>query len=409
MKKNSLLVVFLLAVAGISQAQNLDVHLEDVTLSDFTKLIFGEIEKKPYVITSKANGAQDRITFSMLNVAPGLIVEQSRLLLERQGYSVEERAGVYVIDKTKKADDVPVVYLPKHREVAYLLDVIRPLFNLQQDSTAGERPRPGMEAALYDQSQKTERQPNKVTDTKKQTAPDQLIVFVPPEKVKAVNSLLASIDTPTGEVRLKAAVYEVSTAKEDGSALQLVSQLANLSGAAGLVLPGDAHLSIKIGSLSAVLSALDRDSRFKSISRPQVRVKNGAESRFTVGKDVPVLGQQVIDRNGNPVQGIEYRPSGIILTATPEIREQVIELKLQQEISSFTTTTSGVNASPTLTKRSVSTTLNLQPGEVVVLAGLQDEKSDNMKSSVPFLSWLGGEQGKTDQSEILMFIEAEKL
>lgn len=172
---------------------------------------------------------------------------------------------------------------------------------------------------------------------------------------------------------------------------------------------GDVSIKLKLGGIEGVLQALDRDARFKSLSRPQLRVRNGAQARFSVGQDVPILGAQQIDRNGNPIQSIEYKPSGIIMTARPEIREEVIELDLSQELSNFVATNTGVNNSPTLIKRSVNTKLGLQPGELVILAGLQDDRQDGQSTRLPWLGWLVGDQRKNEQSEILVIIEAVKL
>lgn len=109
------------------------------------------------------------------------------------------------------------------------------------------------------------------------------------------------------------------------------------------------------------------------------------------------------------MQSVEYKQSGVILTASPEIREDVIELRLQQELSSFVVTKTGVNNSPTLIKRAVDTRLGIQPGEVVVLAGLQDEQADESQTRLPFVGWLLGERQQKRQSEILVFIEAQRI
>jgi len=199
--------------------------------------------------------------------------------------------------------------------------------------------------------------------------------------------------------------------RREGSAVKLVASL--LSGKLAIdfasnVLDG---VSVKIaaGGIDAVLSALDSDARFKSISRPQVRVRNGAQARFSVGQDVPVLGAAQLDKSGNPVQSVDYKQSGVILTASPEIREGVIELNLHQELSNFVVTKTGVNNSPTLIKRSVDTRLGLVPGEVVVIAGLQDDQEDESRNRVPFFGWLFGQAQQKRQSEILVFIEAQRI
>lgn len=133
-------------------------------------------------------------------------------------------------------------------------------------------------------------------------------------------------------------------------------------------------VSFAVGGLDVLLSLLDQDSRFKTISRPMVRVRSGAQARFSVGQDVPVLGQATLDKNGNPVQAVEYKQSGVILTVTPDIRENVVDLDISQELSSFVTTTNGVNGSPTLLKRTVNSKLSIKSGEVVIFADLNEKK-----------------------------------
>lgn len=147
-------------------------------------------------------------------------------------------------------------------------------------------------------------------------------------------------------------------------------------------------------------------SRF---SRPQVRVRNGAQARFSVGQDVPVLGNSQVDKNGNPVQSVDYKQSGVIFTVTPEIRVDAIELTLQQELSNFVVTKTGVNGSPTLIKRAVNTKFGLVPGEVVMLAGLQDDQEDETQNRFPFFGWLMGQERQNKHSEILVFVEVVRI
>lgn len=240
---------------------------------------------------------------------------------------------------------------------------------------------------------------------------DQVAFSVSSKEAGKVRKLLSDLDTPASEIVLKAAVYEVGTDRKEGGAVKLAASL--LGGRFGVDITGNVldgvSVKLSVGGIDAVLSALDADSRFKSISRPRVRVRNGAQARFSVGSDVPVLGNAQIDRNGNPVQSVDYRQSGIILTATPEIRAEVIELNLSQELSSFVATNTGVNNSPTLIKRAVNTRLSLQPGEVVVLAGLEDDRHEERDDRLPFLGWLIGNQHQNRQSEILVLIEAQRI
>lgn len=90
-------------------------------------------------------------------------------------------------------------------------------------------------------------------------------------------------------------------------------------------------------------------------------------------------------------------------------RQEVVELAVQQELSNFVLTTTGVNNSPTLIKRSVATKLSLKPGEVAVMAGLVDDQNSAGNSRLPFLGWLIGQEKQLKQSEILLFIQVDKI
>jgi general secretion pathway protein D len=87
-----------------------------------------------------------------------------------------------------------------------------------------------------------------------------------------------------------------------------------------------------------------------------------------------------IGQNVNPVQSVDYRQSGVILTVTPDIHESIIDLDISQELSSFVATTTGINNSPTLLKRTVNSRLSIRSGEVVIFAGLNETKSDQTQS-----------------------------
>lgn len=125
---------------------------------------------------------------------------------------------------------------------------------------------------------------------------------------------------------------------------------------------------------------------------------------------MPVLGNVQLDKNGNPVQSVEYRPSGVILDITPEIRDEVIDLVINQQLSNFIPTTTGVNNSPTLIKREISTQVGAGPDDVIILGGLKEEKNSTDQSGFPFLPrflWSKGVQN--DTTEILLVLNVKRI
>ncbi|MDX9974779.1 MAG: hypothetical protein RBU21_17465 [FCB group bacterium] len=394
-------IAFVLLLPLCAYAEGITIRLDEIPLADFVKLVFSEIAPRPHVIASALLADRRPVSITLRDETPAGVVASAESVLSAHGFAVKHQAGIAWIDKAEPAADELVVYRPRHRPVAYLAEVVEPLLEAKRARPL-VKDKPGQAQAVA--APETEPRASIIT-----TEADQLAFAVPAKRAEQLRRLLVELDQPTGEVLLKAAVYEVATTQQDGGAFQLALNLTGIAAGIGGTIPGGSYLGMKAGGLEVLLSALDSDKRFKAISLPQVRVKNGATARFSVGQDVPVLGAQQLDRNGNPMQTVEYKQSGVILSAKPEIRADVIEIDLAQELSSFTTTSTGVNNTPTLIKRAVNTKLTLQPGEVVAIAGLQDDKTDTAENRLPFLGWLAGEESSRQQTEILVFIEAHRI
>ncbi|WP_370618320.1 hypothetical protein [Citrobacter meridianamericanus] len=128
-------------------------------------------------------------------------------------------------------------------------------------------------------------------------------------------------------------------------------------------------------------------------------MKSGYSAQFSVGQEVPVLGG--VDRNQNSsYQSIEYRNAGVILDVKPDVRGAVTDIKISQQLSNFVKTDTGVNDSPTLLKREVSTFVSVKSGDIIVLGGLAETKDSDAKTGFSFLpkSFMSSsdEKSKTD-------------
>jgi type II secretory pathway component GspD/PulD (secretin) len=223
--------------------------------------------------------------------------------------------------------------------------------------------------------------------------------------------LLDQVDVAQGEVVVRAVVYEVRRSATDASALSIVGELlkSKVGIQFGAAVAGNT-LSIAFGGFRALASALATDARFRQVSAPNVRVRSGETARFTVGNETPVLGSVTTTQGGSAVQSIDYRPSGVILDIVPIVRQDQIEVKVNQQISSFTTTTSGVNNSPTLLKRELLTTLGVAPGETIVMAGLEDSRRNQDRTGLTFLPrWLDSKGETEDATEVLLVLDVQRV
>lgn len=127
-----------------------------------------------------------------------------------------------------------------------------------------------------------------------------------------------------------------------------------------------------------------------------------------MGSDVPVRGNLTITQSGQQVQATEYKPSGLVLSVLPRVLRDRIQAKVVQEVSSFTkTNTSGID-SPTLNKRLIETVVDSEDGEVIILAGLDEENINEGRSGLA--SWLP--LAKSDDkrtTQLLVLLEFKRL
>lgn len=384
------------------------LQLNNVRVVDLARVVFGEVQHKSFVLDDEVLQAQDSVTVNWLNVDVARMDSMTRDLLKLRGFELQTSGGVLLVRKRTKTDDEFLVYKPLNRSAKYLSDILAKVADVQQ---LGARP----VASTVPTQSALQNQPEifgSISGQVDRSAVDQLAYQCTPANCDRLRKLLAQLDTPEAQVVLRAALYEVGTTKGEGSALQLVAHIlsagnSDLSVNAGSVLSGSNQLGVIAGGLDAVVSLLDQDSRFKSVARPMLRVRSGAQAKFSVGQSVPVLGATSLDRNGNPVQSVDYKPAGTILTVQPDIRRDVIDLNITQELSSFVQTTTGVNNSPTLMQRTANSQLGIKPGEVVLFAGLEQENESESNSR--FFGYSVGKQAEHDTTQVLLFIEAQRI
>ena len=352
-------------------------------------------------------------------------------LLLGVGIATDKKRGYLFLrpdtpEKTDPPEKEIFFYRAKYRSVSSLMDITASLFKTGRFSIQRSARSPDISQVIAlppaqsspqskDAPQQKPRQPQD-TGTSAFSQLDKgeadSFLFEGTEKeIALLQRLLLQVDTPIGEVLVKGMVYEVTTASKDGSAFSLAVNI--LKGRFGLTFGqalAGSSISFKNAQIDAVFSALATDTRFKSVSNPSLRVKSGASARFSVGSDVPVLGAVQFDKNGNPIQSIDYKPSGSIFDIRPNIRESVIDLAISQQLSSFVLTTTGVNNSPTLIKREISTTIGAIDGDLIVIGGLDEDKTSSDTNGFSFLpSWANSKASDTNKTQILLVLQVQKI
>lgn len=418
------------SAASSAQSASFDLHFDRVPVYELLRVVYGEILKEPYLIEG-AVSREDR--FASIDLR-GATVDQVRVLvreaLGQQGLAVRRVDLLNVVEQKKAELEKQEVftYRPKFRTTSYLESGIRAFVSRGRfggvsmasggapaqagsapGSVAGSAAIGGVGAGAPPASGASGVQ---VTNMGGLSLGQRDVVTFqgPAAEVELVQRLVVALDVKAAEIVVRASVFEVQTTKDDSSGVQIAYSVLGgaLTGGYGSVVSPVVRL-VK-GGFDVAVSKLASDSRFNLVSSPSLRVSSGESARVVVGQDVPVLGAVTVPANGSPVQSVNYQSSGVMLDITPVALEEMVKLTLRQEISDFAATNNGVNASPTLLKRAVSSVVSLQSGEVVFIGGLDETNQTGSKSGLSWLpGWMWSKESVQKKTELVVMLQVDVL
>lgn len=359
-------------------AKNVDFKLEAVPLPKAISIIYDEVLEKPYMLDPKLAGDTRLISFHTTEKQN--FNDFIQRYFDNMNIKIYEKKGVvyvaHIEPKPIKIVKRSFVYNPVYRDVEYLASFLQ----------GGE----GQVSA----------------------SGDKLVYYGTQDDINRVKSILKAVDTKTREVVVTGYLFEVQTEEKQGSGINFLAKL--LSGKLGISIGVKQNyenfITVNAGNLDAMIELFRTDSHFRVISSPTLRVKSGSTGNFSVGSDVPVLAN-ITYQDVRAVQAIEYRSSGVIFEITPIIKANAIDLKIQQQLSNFVKTETGVNQSPTLLKRDLITDVSVKSGDVIVLGGLAENKITKGETGFSFLpkGWFTGSSTADTKTDIILLLQVKEI
>jgi len=144
-------------------------------------------------------------------------------------------------------------------------------------------------------------------------------------------------------------------------------------------------------NFAVLLRALRNDGSSNILQTPSITTLDNEEAEIKVAQEVPFITGQYTNTGTtnqgavNPFQTIQREEVGNILKITPQINEgTAVQLKIEQENSNLT---QGVTGAVDLitNKRTISTTVLVEDGGMIVLGGLITDTVNEGESRVPIL------------------------
>jgi general secretion pathway protein D len=139
------------------------------------------------------------------------------------------------------------------------------------------------------------------------------------------------------------------------------------------------------------LNAQENRSRIRTLSAPSVMVSDNKTASFQVGAEVPVPTSSSltpVQSNGTNlfVNQIQLRPTGVILSVTPQINESGnVTLAISQEVSEAAPNTTSEVVAPVISKTSVQSNIVVQDGQTIVLSGFIRDNDELTRNRIPLI------------------------
>lgn len=251
-----------------------------------------------------------------------------------------------------------------------------------------------------------------------------LVVTAAPKMMRQIMGVVDKLDIRRAQVHLEAILVEITQARaaelgvnwavyseEQGSTIpigtfnQPVGRTSIGSIASAIIDPDTlataglpTGLTLGAGmfedgglNFAVLLRALRNDGSSNILQTPSITTLDNEEAEIKVAQEVPFITGQYTNTGTtnqgavNPFQTIQREEVGNILKITPQINEgTAVQLKIEQENSNLT---QGVEGAVDLitNKRTISTTVLVEDGGMIVLGGLITDTVNEGEARVPIL------------------------
>ncbi len=260
-------------------------------------------------------------------------------------------------------------------------------------------------------------------------ATNSLIITAPEPLYRNIRAIIDKLDVRRAQVVIESLIVEMTADKAaefgvqwqalgnvnnsdvgviasqnfGGSGTNIIGTASNLGSVGQGLNLGVINGKINIPGIGEVLNlaflarALETTADANILSTPTIQTLDNEEAKFLVGQNIPLITGAYANAGGNAVAGVnpfqtfERKDIGLQLRVRPQITEGgVVRLAIYQELSSIQNTLTAAQGGIITNKRSFESTVLVEDGNIVVLGGLIEDRSDNSRSSLPLLGRIPG-------------------
>ena len=191
-----------------------------------------------------------------------------------------------------------------------------------------------------------------------------------------------------------------------GTSLTGNSGTPDASSSSGATVPQGLSQVFFAHNALAVVQALDAVTNTRILSAPSVVVRNNVEADFDSGTQIPIASTILSPGFGTstPTTGttgttttdttdtfsqVQYIQTGVSLKVKPRVASNgMVFMDISQDVSAPESTAASVGGNVPISDRKLKTSVAVQSGETVILAGLISENKGTTSNGLPYLDRL---------------------
>lgn len=256
-----------------------------------------------------------------------------------------------------------------------------------------------------------------------------VVVYANGQDYKAIERTIMELDATSQQVAVEAIVAEVTLNDQLNYGVQYYLQnksdtgsIAQLSAVPPLAQAVPAF-NLLLGSQAApkvVISALRDVTDVKVLSSPSLVVVDNQPAILQVGDQVPVTtatSTQTVTTGAPIVNAVSYVDTGVILRVIPHIsRGSQIRLEIEQEVSNVAQNANATTLTPTISQRKIKSTVTVENGQTVLLAGLIGQQRSMEKRGIPGMidvsilgNLLSNSVNGGQRTELIVFVKPQVI
>jgi general secretion pathway protein D len=250
---------------------------------------------------------------------------------------------------------------------------------------------------------------------------NSLILLADDAEYRNVQDIVRELDVPPPQVLIEATVAEVTLNDRVRFGVQWFFEDEDLAGGLSSTSDDEAAPSFPGFSLRylnadvrVVLNALSAVTDVQLLSTPRILVLSNESAELQVGDQVPIITQTAVGLSADSriLNSVQYRDTGVVLSVTPRVAESGrLFIEIEQEVSEVSGTTTSDIDSPTIQQRRLSTRIQAEDGQLIVMGGLLRASSNLGSTGVPYLSRIPAlgalfrsQENSARQTELVMFL-----